>query len=485
VDSLFDASMFEVAPNPVAGKVGEGQLDIFGNVVSADGPITADSEAGAVVVVDPPEPDMVDVPSVDLDDPDVDPDDDPDVLPDTDPDADPGDVLNDPNWEPPLEVPSDAETNRNGVPMVQADAIVRGVSADHIWSGIVGQPAAVDLLRAAAQQPVHAYLFVGPPGSGRRSAARAFAAALLCPAGGCGTCNVCVRSRDARHPDVVEVERDGASITVDQAREIIRLAMRSPIEGERKVIVLVDFHLVTNAAPTLLKIIEEPPPSTVFVILADQLTNELVTIASRCMEVRFSPLSQRMIVNALVADGTAIDHAERIAWAAGGRLDRARLLMQDNHFLGRLEFWESVPRRVDGTGAAVSVLAAEALVLIDGAATAPLEARHAEELSALEERLEVTGVRGGAGMKKELQERQKRELKRLRDDELRFGLGVLQQAYRDALAVPNPKNQDLSRYVETIAALGRATDELVRNPNVTLLLAALFVRLPKLSETQR
>jgi DNA polymerase III subunit delta' len=497
--------MFEVVPEPVAAaKVGEGQLDIFGNVVTAGGPPPESVESAvSVVAVDPPEPEpdtegtesvLIDIaeanesPSfTDLDADDPDDADDAD-----DPDFDPGDVLNDPSWEPPVdetpidETPIDQTAGEAefGATAVSAPAhapisdeeIVRGPSQDRIWADIVGQPAAVDLLRAAAQQPIHAYLFVGPPGSGRRRAARSFAAALLCPAGGCGTCNACVRSLDARHPDLVEVERDGASITVDQAREIIRLAMRSPIEGDRKVIVLVDFHLVSNAAPTLLKIIEEPPPSTVFVILADQLTNELVTIASRCMEVRFSPLSKQMVVDTLVEDGATPEHAARIAKASGGRLDRARLLAHDPQFQARLEFWESVPRRVDGTGAAVSVLAAEALAMIDGAAIEPLAARHAEELAALEERLETTGVRGGAGMKKELQERQKRELKRLRDDELKFGLGVLQQVYRQALT--NHTDSNPSAYVDAIGLIGRSTDELIRNPNVTLLLVSVFAKLP-------
>jgi DNA polymerase III subunit delta' len=492
VDSLFDASMFEAAPIPTA-KVGEGQLDIFGNVVSADGPVI--ETANPIVAVDPPEPEPAGLAEfeaarvengdraadgADADGPgadataatlDLDPEDPEDP---EDPDFDPGDVLNDPSWEPPIDVPDLPDLPEVSGPTAETE-IVRGPSQDRIWTDIVGQPAAVDLLRAAAQQPIHAYLFVGPPGSGRRRAARSFAAALLCPAGGCGTCNSCVRSLDARHPDLVEVERDGASITVDQAREIIRLAMRSPIEGDRKVIVLVDFHLVSNAAPTLLKIIEEPPPSTVFVILADQLTNELVTIASRCMEVRFSPLSIQMVVETLVAEGATAQHAARIAKASGGRLDRARLLVLDTQFQSRLEFWESVPRRVDGTGAAVSVLAAEALTMIDGAAIEPLEVRHAEELAALEERLETTGVRGGAGMKKELQDRQKRELKRLRDDELRFGLGVLQQVYRHELT--DRKNTNMAAYVDAISLIGRSTDELIRNPNVTLLLVSVFAKL--------
>lgn len=464
VDSLFDASLFDATPEPVVDPaVSEGQLDIFGNVVS--NPVGAPSEPSSEDEFGEPsdahdahnERDDVAIGYVDS------------ATDADDPDLDPGDVLNDPNWEPPSE--------RDDSIAALGENPEREPSVDALWDGVVGQPAAVDLLRGAALSPIHAYLFVGPPGSQRRVAARSFAAALLCPRGGCGTCSTCGRSIVGQHPDLVEVERDGASITVEQAREIIRLAMRSPLEGNRKVIVLVDFHLVANAAPTLLKIIEEPPPSTVFVVLADQLTNELVTIASRCMEVRFSPLSLTTITESLVAStGVGRDLAERVAKASGGRLDRARLLVLDPQFQTRLEFWESVTRRVDGTGASASVLVAEALSMIDGAAKEPLEARHLQELAALEERLETTGARGGAGLKKELLDRQKREVKRLRDDELRFGLGVLQQTYRNSLQDPGPT----ASAIEAVAALGRCVDELVRNPNVTLLLSALLVKLPSL-----
>ncbi len=460
MDSLFDASLFDATPEPIAvPTVGEGQLDIFGNVVESpapvDGAVTADTNDSGEEIAAVAE---------DLEVEDEQPSDASGILDAVeDPEVDPGDVLNDPNWEPPLDIDESLE---------------RGPSVDSLWDGVIGQPAAVDLLRSAALAPVHAYLFVGPPGSGRRVAARSFASALLCPRGGCGVCSTCVRSVAGQHPDLVEVERDGASISVDQAREIIRLAMRSPLESNRKVIVLVDFHLVANAAPTLLKVIEEPPPSTVFVVLADQLTNELVTIASRCMEVRFSTLSLATITDALVS-GTGVerDLAVRVAKASGGRLDRARLLALDPHFQSRLEFWESVARRVDGTGAASSVLVSEALSMIDGAANEPIEARHLQEQAALEERLERTGARGGAGPKKDLLERQKRELKRLRDDELRFGLGVLQQTYRKSLHDPGPT----AAAIEAITTLGRAVDELIRNPNVTLLLSALFLKLPRLS----
>jgi DNA polymerase III, delta subunit len=237
----------------------------------------------------------------------------------------------------------------------------RNRSVDALWELVIGQGSTVETLRSAAQQPVHAYLFVGPPGAGKVRAALAFAAAVLCPRGGCAECDICSRTLNQTHPDLLNVEREGASISVDQAREIIRLALRSPVEGSRKVLVLNDFHLVTNAGPTLLKIIEEPPPSTIFIVLAEQITNELVTIASRCVQMVFAPLSVGAVVEALVASGIEESVAKTAANAAGGRLDRARLLATDPEVANRMAFWQNIPRRLDGTGAAASVVAAEAV----------------------------------------------------------------------------------------------------------------------------
>ena len=244
-----------------------------------------------------------------------------------------------------------------------------------VFDDVVGQERAVAHLRAAVTAPVHAYLVVGPPGSGKRTAAMAFAAGLLCPRGGCGQCDVCRRALAAVHPDLVVVERAGAFISIEQAREVRRLAMRSPNEGARKVL-------------------EDPPPSTVFVVLAEQVPPELVTIASRCVRVDFGPLSDAQVAQALIADGVEAAVAAEVAGVAGGRLDRARLLAHDPGFGARRETWRSVPARLDGTGAAVAAVAAELVDLLGSAGVAPLEARHAAELAALEERVVLTGERG-------------------------------------------------------------------------------------------
>jgi DNA polymerase-3 subunit delta' len=344
-----------------------------------------------------------------------------------------------------------------------------------VFDRVVGQDAALAQLRAAAARPVHAYLLAGPPGSGKRTAARAFAAALLCPNGGCGTCDVCTRVLADVHPDVVVVEREGASLSIDRAREVRRLAMRTPNEGERKVLVLADFHLVQEAASTLLKVIEEPPPSTVFVVLADHVPPELVTIASRCVRVDFGPLPASEIASALVDQGVPPAVAAQVAEAAGGRLDRARLLASDPGFAARRDAWRAVPGRLDGTGAAVAVVAAELAALLSSAAVEPLEALQAAERAELEERVQRTGERGAG--RKEMTDRHKRELRRLRTDELRFGLATLAAAYRDALASPAA---DARACVLAVEAIQGTAEALARNPGELLLLQSLLLRLPPL-----
>ena len=159
----------------------------------------------------------------------------------------------------------------------------------------------------------------------------------------------------------------------------------SPVEGDRKVVILDDFHLVRDTGPALLKTVEEPPPTTVFVILAEYVPPELATIASRCVRVDFAALGHHEVASALEASGVAAEPARRLAEAAGGRMDRARLLASDPDFERRRKAWSAVPGRLDGTGATAAALAAE-LVALTEASLAPLQDRQAEEVAALLER---------------------------------------------------------------------------------------------------
>jgi len=345
-----------------------------------------------------------------------------------------------------------------------------------LYAGVHGQQRVVETLRRSAAEPVHAYLFSGPPGTGKRQAALGFAASLLCPHGGDGTCRSCRQALAGSHVDLLVVERAGAYIRKPEATEIIKMAARSPTEGRRKVLVLVDFHLVQDVAPMLLKTIEEPPASAVFIILAAQVPTELVTIASRCVRMEFLPLAEATVRAALEAEGVSPQAAIEAARSAGGRLDRARLLAVDPEAGARRLAWEQVPARLDGTGATVATMVIELLGLVQRAGADALGAQQAAELAALEERARLTGERLGGGARKEMDDRHKREQRRLRTDELRCGLATLAGAYRDR-AISATSSSGVSAALDAAAAVHAAGEALIRNPNETLLLQALLLRL--------
>jgi DNA polymerase-3 subunit delta' len=355
-----------------------------------------------------------------------------------------------------------------------------------LFDEVVGQPRAVAQLTAAARRPVHAYLLHGPPGSGKRAGARALAAALLCPEGGCGVCNTCRRALAGTHPDLVVVERSGASLSVADAQSIVTRAQRRPLEALRQVLMVTDVHLARESAPALLKTVEEPPPSTVFVLVADDLPPSLTTIVSRCVQVAFDPVSPDAVAGWLVARGVEPEHAESVARASGGRLDRARLLVSDSGFVARQEQWRSVPHRLDGSGAAAAGVASE---LLESAETAlePLRDQHAQELAALAEQAEAAGAKAVPG-RRQVEEGHKREERRWRTDDLRFGLATLSEVYRDRLvaategeAAASPGGAaDSRRAVHLVEAVREASIALGRNANELLVMDALMVELSEL-----
>ncbi len=358
--------------------------------------------------------------------------------------------------------------------------------AASLFADVVGQADAVAQLRAAGRKPVHAYLLVGVPGLGQRALIRGFAAALLCPLGGCGECEVCRRALSAVHPDVVEIERAGALVSVDDARRVVRLAQRRPLEAQRQVIVVSDIHLARLAAPVLLKTLEDPAGQTVFVLLADAVPAELATIASRCVRIELCPMPPAELRDWLVETGMDGELAQELAEAAGGSIDRARLLADDAGFADRRLLWRSVPSRLDGTGAAAAALAAELLSSAEEAVE-PLRARHRVEMEGLGTDAEQRGERT-VPRRKEIEDRHNREERRWRTDELRAGFAVLAAAYRDRLvtvaapdSVPAPWSGRTAERVRELAGaitvVERSAAELIRNPNESLLLEAMLVRL--------
>ncbi len=355
-----------------------------------------------------------------------------------------------------------------------------------LFADVVGQADAVGQLRAAGRQPVHAYLLVGLPGLGQRTLVRGFAAALLCPRGGCGACDVCRRALAGVHPDLVEIERAGALVSVDDARDVVRLAQRRPLEAHRQVIVVSDIHLARLAAPVLLKTLEEPAGQTVFVLLADSVPAELATVASRCVRIELRPVPPTELRDWLMGTGMEDELAQELSEAAGGSIDRARLLADDAGFVERRALWRSVPSRLDGTGSAAAALAQELLASADEAVE-PLRVRHRLEMEGLGSDAEQRGERA-VPRRKEIEERQRREERRWRADELRAGFAVLAAAYRDRLvtlaaagsttpAWSGRTAERVRELADAIVVVERSAAELIRNPNESLLLEAMLVRL--------
>ena len=363
----------------------------------------------------------------------------------------------------------------------------RTVPVAGLFADVVGQADAIAQLRAAARQLVHAYLLVGTPGLGQRSLVRGFTAALLCPRGGCGECEVCRRALAGIHPDVVEVERAGALVSVDDARRVVRVAQRRPLEGPRQVIVVSDIHLARLAAPVLLKTLEEPAGQTVFVLLADTVPAELATVASRCVRIELHPLAAGTapgLVDGNRDGGRArrgAGRSRRGQHRPGPALGRGRRLRGAPCVVA---VRADAPRRHRGGGG------------IAGGGTARRRPRRRSsrcgpDITSRWRSSALTPSSAASARvprRKEIEDRHHREERRWRTDELRAGFAVLAGAYRDRLvalgaphAVPpawsGRTEERVRELAGAITVVERSAAELIRNPNESLLLEAMLVRL--------
>jgi DNA polymerase-3 subunit delta' len=356
--------------------------------------------------------------------------------------------------------------------------------APTLFAEVVGQEQAVAALRAAARQPVHAYLFTGVAGNGGLVAAHAFAAALLCPDGGCGVCRTCRGALAGSDPDLHVIHRSGAMLSVDDMRRLVLLAQRRPFQAARQVVIVTDVHLGARAAPALLKTLEEPPGATVFVLLADEIGPDLTTVASRCVQIPFPPVPRATMVAWLVAQGSTPEVAAVVADSSGGSPERARVMMEDPDVAERAALWSSVPDQLTGSGVVAAELARGLLASAERAVE-PLRAEHVAELERLTLEAKEFGEKGLPG-RKEIVDHHQREERRWRTDALRAGLGALARAYRDRL-VTEAAGGDVRSEVHAHAAaaavslITEAAQALPRNPQEPLLLQSLLVRLGALS----
>jgi DNA polymerase III subunit delta' len=307
---------------------------------------------------------------------------------------------------------------------------------------VPGQEGATGFLARALRHPHHAYLFAGPEGSGKRLAMRAFAAALLCPQGGCGECRACRLAVGERHPNMVVLEPSGPDILVGRdasdpntARWFASRAYLTPPEPGRKIMVVLQAdRLRIEAADVLLKVLEEPPLDTIFLLLSARPDELPDTVRSRCQEIAFPPLSEDFVVGTLVGEGLDEQRARLACRLAGGNLGRARRLASDPRQLGAFRDDALTAASTALRGPTGALAAAEGLV----AAAKEFRANLAEELKAdLEPFLDDRGRPEDAfrGVVRRLEEQHERRLRRAEREFLDFSLLSLAAYWRDVVLV--------------------------------------------------
>lgn len=340
-----------------------------------------------------------------------------------------------------------------------------------VYSELIGQGRAVETLRRAVEgrrhAMTHAWLFVGPPGSGRSNAARAFAAALQCPRGGCGECEECRTTVSGAHPDVTLLRTEQLSIGVDEVRALVGRANVSPVKGRYQIVVVEDADRITErGADALLKGLEEPVPKTVWLLCAPSPDDVIITVRSRSRVIKLVTPSDEAVTELLVQrDGISAALAAHSARAAQGHIGRARMLARNEEARIRRREILALPGRLTSVTACLDA----AHNLVDSAAeeakqaTAELDAK---ELAALQEALGL-GTRGvkprnAQAALRDLEDQQKARVKRLQRDALDRVLTEFTAYYRDVLATQTAPevslvNSDLADEITPIAR--RSTPE--------------------------
>ena len=333
-----------------------------------------------------------------------------------------------------------------------------------IWNSLVGQDEVVDQLIRAVDDAdrrtrgddgpamTHAWLFTGPPGSGRSTAATSFATALICPEHGCGICQACRTAPLGGHPDVDVVRPEGLTYGVDDAKALIAQANLSPSNSHWHVIVLEDADRLTEqAANMLLKEIEEPPVHTVWVLCAPSVEDVLPTIVSRVRHVGLRTPSTQDVADLLV-ERYGVDRAMAAfaARASQGHIGRARALATDEHARLRRQEVLRIPLQLHDIPACFAHAANLLDAATDDAAaiTDPLDAFEAEQLDASfgaggDVRIKGQLKRSYDAAIKAMKQRQKTRSTRTVRDQIDRALLDLVGLYRDVLLLQVDAEQAL------------------------------------------
>ena len=335
-----------------------------------------------------------------------------------------------------------------------------------VFDSLVGQDAVVRVLtdaaaaEAAGAGMTHAWLFTGPPGSGRSVAARAFAAALQCPYGGCGVCHECHTALTGAHPDVNLVVPQGLHLVIAEAREIVAASYRAPSQGRWQVTLIEDAdRMEERTGNTLLKALEEPPPRGVFLLCAPTPDDLLPTIRSRCRLVTLRIPPYDAVADHLEREGVDRAVAAFAARAAQGHVGRARRLAVDEEVKRRRRDVLELPGQV-GTVGGCFTAAANLVEAAKEEAAAVTESLDRVETAAMREAVGDAGgrsrPRGASAALNDLEKRQSSRAKRTQRDALDRALTDLAAFYRDVLVVQlgadvDLVNVDMQRPVTRIA----------------------------------
>jgi DNA polymerase-3 subunit delta' len=341
-----------------------------------------------------------------------------------------------------------------------------------VFDDLVGQEHIIEILTKAvaasrtgieSQEMTHAWVFTGPPGSGRSSAAVAFAQALICPNNGCGTCSDCNSAKTHGHPDVEIIRTEGLSIKVEEVRELLTRVAWAPSMGGWRVVVMEDADRLTeSAANALLKAIEEPGTRTVWLLCAPTLHDVLPTIRSRCRHLQLRTPSLEAVTNVLInRDKIAPSMANFAARVSQGHIGRAKYLATNESVRSNRKTIMQLPLQLGSLAAAFQ--AAQTLVdLATTEANTSADARDEKEIEKLQEAYGkgATGrgmATGGAKAVKELEKEQKSRSTRMVRDSIDGALLDIATFYRDVMMVQSGNtdsmiNTDMREQIESYAA---------------------------------
>jgi DNA polymerase III subunit delta' len=342
-----------------------------------------------------------------------------------------------------------------------------------VWDDLVGQgPVVARLQQAVAGDMTHAWLFTGPPGSGRSNAAIAFAAALQCEEGGCGVCHSCHNVAVGSHPDVRVTRTEKLSIGVDDVRELVRTAALAPVGRRYQVMVIEDADRLTEpAANALLKAVEEPNARTVWLLCAPTVEDVLPTIRSRTRLVVLATPSTREVAEFLTRrDEVPAEVAAHAARASQGHIGRARALARDEDTRQRRHQVVQIPAGLT-TLRACMLAAAELHDVAKEEADALTGSHDAREKDELDRMYGVVErgrrPREYAPALRDLEKSQKTRAKRRHLDVVDRGLMDLVSVYRDALTLQlgtssEVVNEEIRADVERLARSTTPEDNLRR-----------------------